>query len=112
VAWQVAAVPPIPFDDEAFSLVFTRYSFHHFPDPSAVLKEMVRVCKSTGRIVVVDVFMTTFEQANAYNHMERLRDPSHVRALLLKELEELFISAGLKAWNTLFYKQPMSMELL
>ena len=26
-------------------LVFTRYSFHHFPDPLAVLKEMARVCK-------------------------------------------------------------------
>ncbi len=112
VAWHVAAVPPLPFDDEAFSLVFTRYSFHHFPDPSAVLKEMVRVCKATGQVVVVDVFMTTTEQANAYNRMEKLRDPSHVRALLLAEFEALFVEAGLDAPRKLFYKQPMSLEPL
>ena len=38
VTWHVGSVPPLPFDDQAFSVVFTRYSFHHFPDPFAVLK--------------------------------------------------------------------------
>ena len=112
VTWHVNAVPPLPFDDETFSLVFTRYSFHHFPEPLAVLKEMVRVCKVDGRIVVVDVFMTTIEQANAYNHMEKLRDPSHVRALLLAELEDLFVHTGLETPKKVFYKQPMSLDLL
>ena len=82
MAWQVAAVPPLSFDDETFSLVLTRYSCHHFPDPPAVLREMVRVCKTAGRVVVIDVFMTTTEQAHAYNQMEKLRDPSHVSAFL------------------------------
>lgn len=54
---------------------------------------MVRVCKAAGHVVAVDVFMTTTEQTNAYNHMERLRNPSHVRVLLLEELEELFVLA-------------------
>ncbi len=112
VTWHVGAVPPLAFDDETFSLVFTRYTFHHFTDPLAVLNDMVRVCKTAGRLVVVDVFMTTIEQAKAYNHMEKLRDPSHVRALLLEELTELFIHAGLEAPKTVFYKQPMSLEPL
>ena len=112
VAWHVDAVPPLPFEDESFSLVFTRYSFHHILDPLAVLKEMVRVCKASGRVVVVDVFMTTNEQARAYNHMEKLRDPSHVRALLLDELESLFDHAGLAIPKATFYKQPMSLEAL
>lgn len=104
VAWHIDAVPPLPFDDETFSLVFTRYSFHHFADPLVVLKEMVRVCKSSGRIVVVDVFMTTKEPAEAYNRMEKLRDPSHVRALLLDELTGLFGHAGLGTPKVLFYR--------
>jgi ubiquinone/menaquinone biosynthesis C-methylase UbiE len=112
MTWCIGAVPPLPFDDEALSLVFTRYSFHHFSDPSAVLDEMVRVCKAAGHVVVVDVFMRTTEQANAYNQMEKLRDPSHVRALLLTDLQELFIQAGLKTLKTIFYQQPMSLELL
>jgi ubiquinone/menaquinone biosynthesis C-methylase UbiE len=112
VEWRVGVVPPLPFSDEMFSLVFTRYSFHHFPDPAAVFNEMVRVCKGNGRVVVVDVFMKTTEQASAYNRMEKLRDPSHVRALLLEELEGLFVDAGLEDRSTFFYKQPMSLELL
>lgn len=112
LAWHVHPVPPLPFEDESFSLVFTRYSFHHILDPLAVLKEMVRVCKASGRVVVVDVFMTTNEQARAYNHMEKLRDPSHVRALLLDELESLFVHTGLATPKVTFYKQTMSLEPL
>jgi ubiquinone/menaquinone biosynthesis C-methylase UbiE len=112
VKWHVGAVPPLPFDDEAFSLVFTRYSFHHFPNPADVLKEIVRVCSATGTVVVMDVFMTSKEQAIAYNHLEKLRDPSHIRALQLAEFEALFVDAGLQTPRKLFYKQPMSLERL
>jgi ubiquinone/menaquinone biosynthesis C-methylase UbiE len=44
LSWRIGDVLPLPFADAAFSLVFTRYSFHHLPDPKAVLAEMVRVC--------------------------------------------------------------------
>jgi len=42
-------------DDESFSMVITRYSFHHFVEPEMVFKEMKRVCKKDGKIMVVDV---------------------------------------------------------
>jgi ubiquinone/menaquinone biosynthesis C-methylase UbiE len=58
---------PLPFRDAAFSLVVTRYSFHHFLDPQAVLAEMVRVCAPGGRVAVIDVFTSTPEEAEAYN---------------------------------------------
>ena len=44
ITWKVGDVLPLPFPDASFSLVFTRYSFHHFLDPQSVLREMVRVC--------------------------------------------------------------------
>jgi ubiquinone/menaquinone biosynthesis C-methylase UbiE len=43
LTWHIGDVQPLPFADALFSLVFTRYSFHHFLDPRAVLAEMVRV---------------------------------------------------------------------
>src|SRR2546421_8510183 len=85
LTWHVGDVQPLPFPDASFPLVFTRYSFHHFLDPKAVLAEMVRVCSPGGRVVVVDVFTSGPEQAEAYNRLEKLRDPSHVRALALEE---------------------------
>jgi ubiquinone/menaquinone biosynthesis C-methylase UbiE len=110
MAWRIGDILPLPFPDASFSLVFTRYSFHHFLDPKAVLAEMVRVCRSGGRVVVVDVFTTGPEQAREFNHMEKLRDPSHVRALSLEELTGLFGEAGLQTVNTQFYKHEFGLE--
>ena len=76
MAWKVGDVLPLPFPGSSFSAVITRYSFHHFLDPEAVLTEMVRVCHPGGRVAVVDVFMSTPEQSEAYDRMEKLRDPS------------------------------------
>jgi SAM-dependent methyltransferase len=110
LAWQIGHVLPLPFPDASFSLVFTRYSFHHFLDPKAVLAEMVRVCSPGGRVAVVDVFTSSPEQAEAFNRMENLRDPSHVRALPLEELTSLFDEAGLCNVRTQFYKHEFALE--
>lgn len=110
LTWQVGNVLPLPFADALFSLVFTRYSFHHFLDPQAVLGEMVRVCTPGGRVVVADVFTSSPAQADAFNRMEKLRDPSHVRALALEELTEAFREAGLKITRSQFYKHEFELE--
>jgi ubiquinone/menaquinone biosynthesis C-methylase UbiE len=110
MTWHVGDVSPLPFPDASFSLVFTRYSFHHFLDPKAVLAEMVRVCRPGSRVVVVDVFTTGPQQADAFNAMEKLRDPSHVRALSLEELTGLFAEAGLQRITTQFYKHEFNVE--
>ena len=96
VTLQVGDVRPLPYDDGAFSLVVSRFAFHHFPDPGAVLREMARVCAPGGRLVVADTAVSPDPaRAAAFNRMERLRDPSHVRALSLAELAGLFEAAGL-----------------
>jgi ubiquinone/menaquinone biosynthesis C-methylase UbiE/GrpB-like predicted nucleotidyltransferase (UPF0157 family)/8-oxo-dGTP pyrophosphatase MutT (NUDIX family) len=110
LTWRIGNVLPLPFPDASFSLVFSRYSFHHFPDPKAVLAEMVRVCSPGGRVAVVDVFTSSPEQAEAFNRMEHLRDPSHVRALSLEELTGLFQEAGLENARRQFYKHEFGLE--
>jgi SAM-dependent methyltransferase len=103
---------PLPFPDAAFSVVVTRYSFHHILDPKAVLDEMVRVCSLGGRVAVIDVFTSSPEQAEAYNRVEKLRDPSHVRALPLEELTGLCHDGGLRDVRTAFFKLEMALETL
>ena len=110
--WKVGDVLPLPFSDASFSAVITRYSFHHFLEPEAVLVEMVRVCQPGGRVAVVDVFMSTPEQAEVYDRMEKLRDPSHTRALLLAELTGMFHDAGLREMKTAFYRLDVELERL
>lgn len=96
VSWKQGDVSALPWPDATFSIVATRFSFHHFPDPLAVLREMKRVCKPGGRVLVADMHTSAVQsQADEFNRMEVLRDPSHVRALHLDELKALFAQAGL-----------------
>jgi len=106
----IGDVGRLPFGDGSFSLVFTRYSFHHLLDPKLVLAEMTRVCSPGGRVVVVDVFTSDPEQAARFNHVEKLRDPSHVRALSLDELHDLIHGASLKEVTMQFYKHEFELE--
>jgi ubiquinone/menaquinone biosynthesis C-methylase UbiE len=94
LSWQQGDVYALPYPDAHFSIVSSRYAFHHFLEPLAALKEMKRVCKPLGRVVVADSAPVK-EKAEAFNAMEKLRDPSHTRALPPEEMIELFRQAGL-----------------
>jgi SAM-dependent methyltransferase len=94
LTWQQGDVMALPFPDNHFSIVTSRFAFHHLLDPLAALLEMRRVCKPGGRIVVADMAPAK-EKADALNAEERLRDPSHARALPEAELVALFSQAGL-----------------
>jgi SAM-dependent methyltransferase len=94
--WEQGDVTTLPYADSGFTIVATRFSFHHFIDPLKVLREMVRVCAPGGRVVVVDSCPSEdTAKAAAFNRLELLRDPSHTRALPLSEMKSLFAAAGL-----------------
>jgi SAM-dependent methyltransferase len=96
VTWDQGDVTTLPYAEGAFTVVATRFSFHHFLDPLGVLKEMVRVCAPGGRIVVADSCPSEDKRkAAAFNRLELLRDPSHTRALPLSEMKRHFAAAGL-----------------
>jgi hypothetical protein len=73
---------------------------------------MARVCRPGGRVVVCDVYTTTPPQAAEYDRLERLRDPSHVRALLLDELRGQMKGTGLSEVGEAFARLPMGLEQL
>jgi ubiquinone/menaquinone biosynthesis C-methylase UbiE len=111
VTWQVGDVLPLPYPDASFSIVTSRYAFHHFLNPGAVLAEMKRVCTPGGKVVVIDVIASPdTEKAAAYNRLEKLRDPSHVRGLPLTELETLFRQTALPAPRKTFYRLEGEVE--
>jgi ubiquinone/menaquinone biosynthesis C-methylase UbiE len=111
VSWQVGDVLPLPYPAASFSIVTSRFAFHHFQDPHAVLAEMKRVCTPGGKVVVIDVLASPDpEKAAAYNRMEKLRDPSHVRGLTLVELESLFQQTALPTPRKTFYRLEAEVE--
>jgi ubiquinone/menaquinone biosynthesis C-methylase UbiE len=111
LTWQCGDVAALPFPDNSFSIVVTRFTFHHFLSPEAVLAEMVRVCRPGGRILVSDA---TPEAAKLedYDRFETLRDPSHAHALSPEDLRGLFTRANLLQIESMVHELEMDFELL
>jgi ubiquinone/menaquinone biosynthesis C-methylase UbiE len=107
--WDQGDVTRLPYPDASFSIVSSRFAFHHFEDPLTVLKEKKRVCKPGGRVVVADMAPVP-EKADALNAEERLRDPSHVRAMPEEELRGLFTKAGLPEPSVAHYRVECELE--
>jgi ubiquinone/menaquinone biosynthesis C-methylase UbiE len=109
LTWRQGDVLPLPFPDDSFSMVTSRFAFHHFLDPRAVLREKARVVRPGGKVVVVDSAPDA-AKADAFNAMEKLRDPSHVRAMPLAELRGLFHAAGLQEPRVTSYRLEGELE--
>jgi ubiquinone/menaquinone biosynthesis C-methylase UbiE len=110
VTWKIGDVSKrLPFGDSSFSIVVTRYSLHHLLEPWKVLQEMQRVCTRNVRILVIDVTPDP-DKVDAYNQVEKLRDPSHAGALTLRVLENIMREeAGLI--NLKVARQDLEVEL-
>ncbi len=88
--FEVADAAALPFPEGAFDLAVTRLALHHMADPGRVLADMTRVLTPGGRLAVFDIEASEIEaEAADQNEIERLRDPSHTRALPLSELLRL-----------------------
>lgn len=86
----------LPFLDGTFDLVVSRLLLHHVVDVDAVMAQMARVCKKGGTVAVIDLICVAPKEEEAYyNELERLRDPSHTRALYRQELNAACQRAGL-----------------
>ncbi|HSF29019.1 MAG TPA: methyltransferase domain-containing protein [Candidatus Tectomicrobia bacterium] len=101
LAFEQGEAEHLPYPNDAFTLVVTRFSLHHFADPRGPVQEMVRVCRPGGRVAVIDLVSPDDPAVAAtYNHLERLRDPSHLQALTANELQRLMRAAGLAIVHT------------
>jgi len=109
LSWHQGDVYSLPFPGSHFSIVSSRFAFHHLEAPLAALQEMCRVVKPGGRVVVADMAPAP-EKAAALNAEERLRDPSHVRAMAMAELIRLFAQAGLPEPRVSTYRLEGELE--
>jgi ubiquinone/menaquinone biosynthesis C-methylase UbiE len=91
----------LPFAAETFDLVTCGSAFHHFPQPVRILTEMTRILRPGGLVAISDI-ITSEDPAKASRHntIERLRDPSHTRALPLSELAAIGDQCGLHTLRT------------
>ena len=113
VTLETADAEELPFTDASFDLVTCRIAPHHFPHIDRFIAQAVRVLRPGGRLAVVDNVVpggdAESDAAGAYvNAFEKLRDPSHVRALSLAEWLDAFAAAGLTVEHYEVADKPMT----
>lgn len=70
----------LPFEDASFEVVINRYSAHHWYDVGQALREVNRVLKPGGALIMMDIMLPGHPVRDIWlQTVEALRDTSHVR---------------------------------
>ena len=97
VVTRQGAAENLPFANSTFDIVAVRQAPHHYADLRAAIREMARVVKPHGRVVIIDSRAPEdAELDRAFNYIEKLRDPSHVRNWKPSEWRTMVQEAGLR----------------
>jgi len=87
----------LPFRKGVFDAVVCRNALHHLSDPAGAVREMARVVRAGGRVVIEDMRAPDDDAQRDYHEtIERLRDISHARTLRRDEMRDLAAAAGLQ----------------
>ena len=86
----------IPYGDGEFDAVLSRLAFHHFAELERPFAEQVRVLKKGGKLILIDMEAAREDLREVEDHLETLRDFSHVRNASVAEFEALYAAYGLE----------------
>jgi ubiquinone/menaquinone biosynthesis C-methylase UbiE len=87
----------LPFPQASFDIVTVRQAPHHYADVRMATQEMARVAKRGGRVTIIDSVSPDDRSLDCqWNHLEKLRDPSHVRNYRASEWRRFATEAGLR----------------
>ncbi len=106
VRFVEADASAMPFADDEFDVVVSRFAFHHLPDQRAVLHEMARVARPGGLVAMIDM-------ANGgarHDELEILRDPSHTHAFTDAEASSMMSALGEGRLTVEVRRQAMAVE--
>jgi SAM-dependent methyltransferase len=100
VRFLAADVEALPFREGSFGTVTCRIAAHHFPALLPVVREVARVLRPGGSLIVQDILGHDGEELAAFIlEIERRRDPSHVRAYRQLEWTAFLRAVGLTVIN-------------
>lgn len=101
----------LPFPDNHFDVVISRFSAHHWQDVPLALREMRRVCQPKGKIMLIDIMAPASPLCDSFlQTIEMLRDNSHVRDYSSSEWQYMFGKVGLNVQQTQTHKLALAFE--
>lgn len=114
VTTQPGPAEELPFPNESFDIATVRLASHHFADNPRAVREMARVVRPGGQIIVVDNYgPEDIALDDQLQHIEKLRDASHVRSYRLSVWRATLQQAGLRIEREItdrYSESPRGME--
>ncbi len=89
---KLGDVENIRFQEKSFDYVINTEAFHHFPDPNKATKEMSRVLKKNGKLIIADINF----YFNFIHWLFKKIEPGHVKIYNEKEFQSFFLKNNLK----------------
>jgi ubiquinone/menaquinone biosynthesis C-methylase UbiE len=95
IEFREASSSSIPYENGAFTHILCTNSFHHYPEPVAVLREMQRVLVPGGRIAIFENAPDLSLYTRLWDLLLRTFERGHVRYYTSNQLKALLQQAGL-----------------
>jgi SAM-dependent methyltransferase len=95
-SFQVGRAEHLEFADGTFDRVFCWDGLHHFQEPPAAIRELVRVLRSPGYLILVDIEASDDRiWREIHNRIEHSRDPAHRGLFGRAEVRTLLEAEGM-----------------
>lgn len=88
--FSVADAESLPFDDDSFDMIVCNASFHHYTRPDDVLKEMRRVLKPSGKLLIGDPYVPGIARP-LINVLIKFSEKGDYHFYGFDEMQELFL---------------------
>lgn len=95
VTFVQASAADLPFPDAHFDLVVSASALHYFPAPETALREIRRVLRPHGTLVLLDWCRDRFPMSLLDTILRHL-DPAHRCTFTQAELRRLLVEAGFR----------------
>ncbi|MBN1211704.1 MAG: methyltransferase domain-containing protein [candidate division Zixibacteria bacterium] len=107
------------FPDDYFDTVAIRHSLHHLNHVNGVLKEMMRVLKPGGLLIICEVFQdpdTDYENAQRHLHhwwaaVDRTQGEAHYETMTKQEIFEIINRAGITDRDVFEYTPELDEDM-
>ncbi len=87
--FKIGNVEKIPLENSSVDVVIGNMVLHHCPNPASAIKEMARVLKGSGRLVLSDL--------TEHNHEALRREHADIwLGFKVENVQEMFLDGGLK----------------
>jgi ubiquinone/menaquinone biosynthesis C-methylase UbiE len=98
VIFQEASIEKLPFKDNSFERITTTNTLYFWPQPTDNVKELLRVLKPTGKLLIAYRSKSCMDQLELAKHgFEKYEN---------QDVEKLLHGAGFKAISTQTIKEP------